>query len=163
MILAALLFLPSTVQGGLMLVDEFYYHMQRGLPRWERISHPIDTLATLACLVFALTMDFSETNLIIYISLCSFSSILITKDEFVHRSLCKEMEMWIHALLFVVHPAVLLAAGFFWFFRNSTGGGLLGPESATTALALQTLVLTSFFIYQVLFWGIYARTHNHQQ
>ncbi len=163
MILAALLFLPSFVQGGLMLVDEFYYHMRRGLPPWERISHPIDTLATLACLVFALIMDCTETNLVIYILLCAFSSILITKDEFVHRSLCKEMEMWIHALLFVVHPAVLLAAGFFWSFRNSADGGLLSPESATTALAIQAFVLASFFVYQVLFWGVYARTHNHQQ
>jgi len=163
MMLAALLFVPSLAQGGLMLVDEFYYHMRRGLPRWERISHPLDTLATLACLVFALTMDFDETNLIAYIILCAFSSILITKDEFVHKNLCDEMEMWIHALLFVVHPAVLLAAGFFWSLRGPVSGGLISPESATTALAIQAFVLASFFVYQVIFWGIYARTHDHQQ
>ena len=37
------------LQGLAMLVDELLFHRRRGLPRWERIGHPIDTLSVLAC------------------------------------------------------------------------------------------------------------------
>ena len=39
-----LLYLPFAVQGLAILVDEFWFHHRRGLPRWERLGHPIDTL-----------------------------------------------------------------------------------------------------------------------
>jgi len=29
-----------------MGVDEFYFHRRRGLPRWERLAHPLDTMTS---------------------------------------------------------------------------------------------------------------------
>jgi len=39
-----LMLLPLAVQGLAILVDEFYFHLARGLPRWERIGHPAQIL-----------------------------------------------------------------------------------------------------------------------
>jgi hypothetical protein len=38
------LFLLPLVELGLaILLDQFYFHFARGLPRWERLGHPLDT------------------------------------------------------------------------------------------------------------------------
>ncbi len=38
------LFIPFALQTCCMAVDEVHFHRQRGLPRWERLGHPLDTL-----------------------------------------------------------------------------------------------------------------------
>jgi 2-polyprenyl-6-hydroxyphenyl methylase / 3-demethylubiquinone-9 3-methyltransferase len=38
------LVVPLGLQALAMAVDEAYFHRRRGLPRWERIGHPLDTL-----------------------------------------------------------------------------------------------------------------------
>jgi hypothetical protein len=43
-----LLLLPLVEQGLAILVDEFYFHFARGLPRWEHLRHPLDTFTVLA-------------------------------------------------------------------------------------------------------------------
>ncbi|MBU6446621.1 MAG: hypothetical protein KGQ49_04415, partial [Verrucomicrobia bacterium] len=75
---------PFALQAICMLFDESYFHIRRGLPLWERIGHPIDTLSVLICMGFVLWVPFSKETLIVYILLAAFSSILVTKDEFVH-------------------------------------------------------------------------------
>ena len=101
--------LPFALQAVGMVFDEGYFHIRRGLPRWERIGHPIDTGSVLICMAFVLFVPFSATALAVYIALASFSSILVTKDEFVHKEHCPATENWLHAVLFTLHPVALLS------------------------------------------------------
>jgi len=49
-----LILLPFIVQTLVIMIDEFYFHVRRGLPKWERLGHPLDTLTVLACFAFVL-------------------------------------------------------------------------------------------------------------
>lgn len=137
-----LLLAPFALQGLAMFFDEFYFHRKRGLPLWERIGHPLDTLSVFFCYLFLSLAEFSETNLYTYIALCALSCLLITKDEFVHTKLCDAKENWLHSVLFILHPITFLSAGFIWFKNLSS-----------SFLALQTFVIFAFMIYQILYWS----------
>jgi hypothetical protein len=133
--------IPLLVQGGAMLFDEVYFHRRRGLPRWERIGHPIDTASVLACYGFAWSVGPSRTALGIYVLLAAFSCVLVTKDEGVHAQRCSAGEQWLHSMLFVLHPIVLGAAALLW----------LNGERAL--LAVQAGLTLLFGIYQTLYWN----------
>lgn len=136
-------FLPFVVQAVAILFDEFYYHHKRGLPKWERIGHPIDTLSLVACLGFVLWIPFSTKALLYYIILATLSCLLVTKDEWVHKEHCEGTEQWLHALLFLNHPLVLIGVGLLWW----KGGGdlfFLG----------QFLFASLFCLYQTLYWNL---------
>jgi hypothetical protein len=143
MILSFILILPFLLQGGVMLVDEFYFHKKRGLPRWEQIGHPLDTLTVLCCFLWLNSTPPKENSLFVFVALSAFSCLFVTKDEFVHRQYCSAGEQWAHALLFILHPICFLSAGWMWWF-----GGL------ESVLQGQSLLLFLFLIYQTLFWNI---------
>ena len=109
-------FLPTVffIQGAAMVVDEFYFHRRRGLPLWEKFGHPLDTFSVLVCYGFLFSTRPSESFLWIYVGLCIFSCLLITKDEFVHTERCSAGENWLHAVLFVLHPVAFLVAALVW-------------------------------------------------
>jgi hypothetical protein len=135
--------IPIALQALAMVFDELYFHRKRGLPRWERIGHPLDTFTVIisyAVLVFLVPTAF---NLKLYIGLCAFSCLFITKDEFVHTENCEASENWLHAVLFVLHPITFLAAGMIWWDQ-------LNP----LFLKMQLLILIIVMIYQVLYWRI---------
>ena len=67
-----LILIPFLLQMVIIGVDEWYFHLKRGLPKWERIGHPIDTLSVLACFAFVLFVPFSTLTLKIYIGLAVF-------------------------------------------------------------------------------------------
>lgn len=143
-----------------MLFDEGYFHLRRGLPRWERIGHPIDTASVLLCMGFVLFVPFSKPALFCYIACAAFSSILVTKDEFVHKEHCPASENWLHAVLFTLHPITLTSAGFMW---PVTQGIEVAPwvaewlhNSAALLLFLkvQFSVMTLFFFYQIIYWNL---------
>ena len=142
-----------------MLVDEFVYHRRRGLGRWERLGHPIDTLAALLCLALAARTGFTSHRLAVFIGIGALSCLLITKDEFVHHRECTAGESWLHSLLFVLHPLVLLSAGAIWFLRAASPGArpdlLAGVDVHLVAGVLDTqlVLVTAFFLYQVLYWS----------
>ena len=136
-----ILFFPFVAQGLAIAVDEFYFHHRRGLPQWERVGHPIDTLSVFACFLFVLLVPYSEPALLGYIGLAAFSCLLVTKDEFVHQEICTKTESWLHAVLFILHPLTFVSAGFFWY-------GNFGRE----ILLVQTGLIGTFLIYQVLYW-----------
>ncbi|MGE3610322.1 MAG: hypothetical protein AB7I27_12090 [Bacteriovoracaceae bacterium] len=139
------LFYPFCLQGIIMLWDEFYYHHRRELPKWERIGHPLDTITVLTCAVFLLMKSYNETNLEIYFSLALFSTIFVTKDEWVHTEYCSGEENWLHALLFILHPISFISAGYLWMHESRHLFFLFWP-----------LALFLFLIYQIFRWGIYA-------
>lgn len=151
--------LPFALQAILMFFDEGYFHIRRGLPKWERIGHPIDTLSVLACMAFILFIPYSKTALAIYIVLASFSSILVTKDEFVHKDHCPATENWLHAVLFTLHPITLTCAGFMWpVVQNAEvtpwiARWLDRPDILSLFLQMQFVTMIFFLFYQIVFWN----------
>ncbi|MNJ93349.1 hypothetical protein D3C87_110280 [compost metagenome] len=132
--------LVSAIQGTAILLDEFFFHRKRGLPRWERIGHPFDTMTVIACLMFLYFFDRTPLTENIYIGMAVFSSICVTKDEWIHRKYCTAEEMWLHAILFMMHPLVLYTAMVEW-------------ETARPAFLMLSAGVFVFFVYQIVYWN----------
>jgi 2-polyprenyl-6-hydroxyphenyl methylase/3-demethylubiquinone-9 3-methyltransferase len=147
---------PIVLQAIAMLVDEGRFHRRRGLPRWERIGHPLDTLTIAVCLGWLIAMPRSApAALPVYVGLAIFSTLFVTKDELVHARLCSGGEQWLHALLFVLHPIVLAAFAAIWW-----------SGANTIVLVGQLTVTLAFTVYQIVYWNVIrdraARTVNNE-
>ena len=151
--------LPFLMQALAIAIDEGYFHVLRGLPKWERIGHPLDTLSVLVCMGYVLFVPFSSAALSVYIGLAAFSSFLVTKDEFVHKHHCPASENWLHAVLFILHPITLACAGFIWPVVQGVGTApwiarwLNEKELLHFFLKAQFGAMTLFFFYQIVFWN----------
>jgi 2-polyprenyl-6-hydroxyphenyl methylase/3-demethylubiquinone-9 3-methyltransferase len=133
-----------------MGVDEFGFHRRRSVPRWEWAGHALDTLAFLACLACPLLLPPSPAHLKLYAGLAVFSCLLVTKDEFIHQRLCSGGEHWLHAVLFLLHPVVLLAAAGLWLSAGAVQGLPLPPPLAARTLLLgQALAAAGFLALQL--------------
>ena len=142
-----LLLVPAMLQGLAMFVDEFVFHRKRGLPRWERLGHPLDTLTVAACYGWLVAVPASHPHaLAVYVGLCAFSCVFITKDELVHAQRCEPVEIWLHALLFVLHPIVFLAFGVIWS-QGTEAWVLHGALAATVGM----------LAYQFGYWNLRSR------
>lgn len=140
----SVLLIPAALQAVAMLWDEGWFHRRRGLPRWERLGHPIDTASVAACYGWLLVSRPTEPNaLAVYVALAALSSLLVTKDEFVHRHLCSAGEQWVHSILFLLHPTVFLAFGILWW----TG-------APRWMFAAQLGLSLAFMIYQLVYWSL---------
>jgi hypothetical protein len=143
-----LLTLPFLAQGAVMGLDEGWFHRRRGLPRWERIGHPLDSLTVAACFAWVvLVAPEAPGALTVYVVLAVVSCLFVTKDEVVHKRLCSAPEGWLHALLFVLHPIVLFAAALLWRAHALHG-----------ALVTQLVLVSGFAVYQAVYWGPWNRT-----
>jgi 2-polyprenyl-6-hydroxyphenyl methylase/3-demethylubiquinone-9 3-methyltransferase len=142
----ALLLAPIVAQGAVMLVDEVACHRRRGLPRWERIGHPLDTLTVAVCVAWLVAAPPGRATLAVYLGLAVFSTLFVTKDEPVHARLCGAGEHWLHALLFALHPIMLGALGVLWW----TG-------EHPTVLAVQLAATLGFGLYQAIYWNTGSR------
>jgi hypothetical protein len=138
--------LPFIFHALLMIVDEAI-HLNRGLKRWERWGHPLDTLTVLICVLFVLNTTFTESTSWVYIGLATFSTLFITKDEWVHAHECKAFEQWLHALLFILHPILLYIVYLFW----SQGGFPQWFKAMPYGIAL-------FGVYQLVYWNFVRRS-----
>jgi hypothetical protein len=154
-----IVFFPFLIQGAAILVDEIYFHHKRGLPAWERIGHPLDTLSLLICMGIVIFIPFSLTALKIYGAFALFSCLMVTKDEFIHKHHCPWAENWVHALLFILHPITLACAALLWpIIQHSQSfpwdyPWLHEPVFFTWLFYLQTGLIALFFIYQLVFWN----------
>jgi hypothetical protein len=162
----ALLFaFAAVVHGLLMAVDEFWFHRRRGLGRWERVSHPIDTAVFLFCLGLLLFSNETTRSEPWFFWLYGISSgvscLLITKDEWVHAHAAPPIEQWLHSLLFILHPILLIAAWQGMALDASqmpqVGGGavVLNPpwDSPCRSLVAGVFVAGLLFgLYQIIFW-----------
>ncbi len=126
-----------------MFCDEFIHH-QRGLGLWERVGHPIDSFFFL--LPFIYTQLFTNTN--IFIILCLFSSLLITKDEFVHSKECEAKEQWLHSVLFVLHPIALYGLWYAWV------------NNLNQIIQVQSVIIFIFILYQIIYWNFIKGNEN---
>jgi hypothetical protein len=144
--MTTLVLAAAGLQALVMTFDEGYFHRQRGLPRWERIGHPLDTATVVLCYAWlALTKPSASFALPVYVALSAFSCLFVTKDEVVHARLCTRAECWLHAILFVLHPVVLAAFAFAWLH------GALWMIHAQLALTI------ALGVYQVTYWS-FSRT-----
>lgn len=124
-------------QGILMFFDEFIFHQKRGLKTWERVGHPIDSFFFV--IPFVYTQFF--TNTLVFILLCVFSSLLVTKDEFVHHEECEAPEQWLHSLLFTIHPVALYCLWLAW------------QAEFHLIIQIQAIVIFLFMLFQLIYWN----------
>lgn len=159
-----LLFLPFIVQAIAIGIDEIYFHLKRGLPRWERIGHPLDTLSLLICLLFLLFVPYSFAMAKVYLGLALFSCLMVTKDEFIHKHHCPPLEHWLHAILFLNHPILLASAGLLWAANGAGPAWLLEVVSSPFLfhpfLCLQAGLASFFMFYQAIYWNFVWKEKN---
>jgi hypothetical protein len=158
MINARLLVIPFLLQVLCMGVDELYFHHRRKLMRWERIGHPLDTLSVLLCLFWVWVIPPSSTTVSVYVGLCIFSSLFVTKDEWVHHKYCSAGEHWMHALQFVLHSLVLICTGLLWPALHDQTLTFIAYEGFERAFFIGNLGLTFLFgLYQLIYWNFLWR------
>ncbi len=161
--------IPFALQAAAIGFDEVFFHLKRGLPRWERIGHPLDTLTVLCCMGYVLWVPFSQSALIGYIALAAFSTFFVTKDEFVHKEHCPAPEQWLHAVLFALHPVTLAVAGFIWPVVQGVevtpwiANWLSSPHSLHTFLLGQFVSMGLFFLYQIVYWNFLWKEKTAEQ
>ena len=139
--------------------DEFWFHRRRGLPRWERYGHPLDTLTVVLSLAWVLFVAPIYSTVAVFVILAVFSCIFVTKDEPVHKRYCSAAEMWLHSILFMLHPMMLTSAGLLWpIIWNRTSGfsnWVVRPEGFERSfLSLICFVMALFGLYQLIFWNL---------
>lgn len=134
--------LPFILQGILLGVDEFYCHRRRKMRLWERIGHPLDTLTFVVCLTFLYFSEKSSHTLTIYAALGIFSCLFITKDEWEHCDLTTGFENWLHSLLFILHPVVLICAEALW------------EQNIFWPVEISLIGATLFMFYQGIYWNL---------
>jgi hypothetical protein len=158
--------IPFVIQGLAIFFDEAVFHVRRGLPLWERIGHPLDTLTVIICMAFVVFVPFTSLNLFFYVLLAIFSTLFITKDEFVHNEHCPANEQWLHAILFVLHPITLISAGFIWPVVQEVpvtpwiSSWLSNPEMLFLFLIGQLATMIVFMVYQIIYWNIFYRADH---
>ena len=156
----SLILLPFVLQALAIGIDEVWFHRRRGLPKWERIGHPLDTLTVFICMGYVLFTPFSKEALFIYFLFAAFSCLMVTKDEFVHKEHCPASEQWLHAILFLLHPLTFTAAGLIWPVSQRIEPApwittwLNAPEQLYHFLWMQWILMGCFMIYQFIYWNI---------
>jgi hypothetical protein len=140
----SLLFLASVfLQGAAITFDEFHFHWKRNLPQWERIGHPVDSVSLLIPIGFLAFAQRTPAFENAYILFSILSCLCITKDEWIHHEHSEPSENWLHSVLFILHPVVLISGYFVW---------------GTLELPVQLFFYSvlCFTLYQIIFWNFYA-------
>ncbi len=154
-----LVILPFALQAVTIGIDEVWFHWKRGLPKWERIGHPVDTFTVLLCMGYVLFVPFSKQALLPYCLLSAFSCVMVTKDEFIHKEHCSGAENWFHAVLFLLHPITLASAGLIWPVSWGVetapwiASWLTQTAILTNFLKVQFFCMFLFMLYQIVFWN----------
>ncbi|MBI3652928.1 MAG: hypothetical protein HY231_18030 [Acidobacteria bacterium] len=166
MISSRYLLLPFAAQMLCMLFDEFYFHWQRKLPRWERLGHPLDTLTVLMCWSVILLVPPTAGAITLYAGLSLFSCLFVTKDEWVHQAYCPAGEHWLHAVLFVLHPLLLISAALLWPTLHAPNaaavafGWIRYEGFEGTFFAVNSLLTLLFGFYQLLYWNVIWKANS---
>lgn len=147
-----MIMIPIALQSTLILWDELYFHRKRGLNRWERLGHPLDTLVMLITLLWLVLNEPNDSNFYLAIVLAAMSSLIITKDEWIHKAECSALEAWIHSLLFVVHPVVLGILIISWRSQTPDWFWLRWMAVPTAGL----------MIFQFFYWNVFREKCDQQ-
>jgi len=142
-----------------MVVDEAYFHRRRGLPRWERLGHPLDTLTVLICFVWVLAVPPGSFSVNVFAGLSILSCLFVTKDERVHSRYCRPEEHWLHALLFSLHPLILLSAGLLWpALHHQSLSFIRYTGFEHRFMQGNTFLTLAFGLYQLIYWNFFGRS-----
>jgi hypothetical protein len=125
-----------------MTFDEFYFHERRRLQRWESWGHPLDTLTVIAPTLYLFVTTLETVDLTLYLPMAIFSSLFVTKDEWIHKEQSPAKEQWLHSILFMLHPIVFWSL---WQLHQ-----IQEFKWIAAFLVLQIL----FFLYQVVRWNV---------
>ena len=148
---------PFVLQAMAFAADEFYYHRRRGLPLWELIGHPCDTFFTLLCFVFVFWFPPTVTNVSIFIGLAIVSCLSISKDEVVHYRYCSPPELWLHSLMFMLHPIMLMWIACLWTLQHHLElGTLLSVSHETVSWCTQFLFSQIVLVGSILTYQVYT-------
>ena len=128
-------------QAALMVADEWAFHRVRVLGKWESWGHVADSVAFASVLVLPALAAPEGAALGWYVAAGAASTVMVAKDQWIHARECTGSEHWVHALLFSLHPAVLIAVGALW----ARGEG-------AEARAFLPLVVLGFSVYQYAYW-----------
>lgn len=139
-----ILLLPFVLYAVAMAWDELYFHHRRGLPLWERLGHPLDTITLAVCVAWTVMRPYTPENLDIFLGLSLFSCLFVTKDEFLHARACAPAENWVHSLLFILHPVCLGVTGWIW---------VSWPWPQRAFLPAELAAVLGFLLYQIIFWN----------
>ncbi len=144
-----------SLQAFLMLFDEFYFHRNRHVPRFERIGHPLDTLSVLLCFCVIAFLQFNLKSILIYLFLSIVSCLLIIKDEGIHKKYAPITEQHLHALLFILHPVILFTLFLCWPSVQSSTYSIFSTQSdiLKQIFYIQFCMTFGFLIYQVVYWN----------
>jgi len=156
--------LPFFSQGIALAIDEFHFHLKRPLPTWERIGHPVDTLMVLLCFCFVFIFPYSSFTLKFYILLSFLSCLCVTKDEWVHKTHAPSGEQWIHSILFIIHPLVMISIGLQWPILHEQGSQFIHPDDILVlklAMISFLTIMVAFWIYQIVYWNVLKRAGDH--
>lgn len=142
--------------GLCMLFDEFYFHHKRKLPKWERIGHPIDTLFFIFCYCLVIFFPLTQFYIILFLIFSVISSFIIIKDESVHKKYCATPEQFLHAILFILHPIILIILFLCWPLFSE----ISHPKFVElNLLNLKKFIIGQFFLsiiflfYQIIYWN----------
>ena len=103
------------LQGLFLFLDEILFHQKREVGFWESLGHPLDSLGFALPLLIAGFGDFAQPAAFTgYVALSAVSTLLVTKDEWIHSRKCVGTEHWFHAMLFILHPTILFCVGILW-------------------------------------------------
>jgi 2-polyprenyl-6-hydroxyphenyl methylase/3-demethylubiquinone-9 3-methyltransferase len=157
----ALLTLPFLLQGIVIFVDEFKYHHKRGLPRWERIGHPIDSFFYSLPLLWSILFPPTEGYQIIFLVMAIFSTFIIIKDEKVHKEFSSANEQYLHALLFILHPVCLINVFLIWPILHGGESLILTSfhiqaeqhQALRILIYFQAVLSLGFCLYQIIYWN----------
>lgn len=108
-----------------MIIDEFWFHRLRGLPRWEVWGHPVDGLVFMFPVSLAAYTQPNPLLIKLFVVLSIVSSLCVTKDEWIHTDRCSAGEQWLHSILFLIHAPLLIAIGTLWAFNWGHQSGLI--------------------------------------
>lgn len=128
-------------QAALMFVDERAFHRVRGLGEWESWGHAADSAFFAAALLVPAFLAPGRAQAALYAGLGLASVVLVAKDEWIHARECEPAEHWLHALLFALHPCVLIAVAALW----ARGEGELLRRALPAAVA-------AFSFFQWAYW-----------
>jgi hypothetical protein len=139
-VIVMIAFVAFVAQSSLIAIDEFVCHRMRTLPKWELIGHPIDTFCLWIYLIALRFLDSSSQWPLIGTAILGLvSCFIITKDEWVHKEHATAFENWLHAMLFVLHPAVVLLYYYLWYE---------GVEDFEPLLHMSVVLVGGYFFYQ---------------
>ena len=107
----------------------------------------------------------STFSLSVYAGLSVFSCLFVTKDEPVHSKHCTSGEHWLHAMLFILHPLVLVSAGLLWpGWRRQTFSLIRYTGFERNFLLGNTLLTLAFGLYQLIYWNfLWSPTTSQKQ